>query len=101
MASASETGKPRKRGRLRKWWAKGSPERGDWHWIVVIAAVVITLLAGVALAVVAFGGGTESDWSGRMFTYRNGRLDVDIGNVLLLAAGLGLIWDCFGPYKRG
>lgn len=89
----------RRRG-IAKWWAKGAPERGDWHWLVILGAIVVGLLAaGIALVLVLAheiqGGG--NDWSGRLFTYRDGRLDVDIGNTFLLAGVLGLAYR-FGKH---
>lgn len=94
----------RGRGSLRRWWAKGAPERGDWHWLVAIGAVVLALLAVLVIVVLIVGANLEtgsSDWSGRLFTYHDGRLDVDVGNIFLLAVAIGLAFRWFGPYRRG
>lgn len=90
---------------LRRWWAKGAPERGDWHWLVALVlgmlmVLVLMVLIGVLLVGHLVTDAGSSDWSGRLFTYRDGRLDVDIGNIFLLAVAIGVAFRWFGHNER-
>lgn len=59
-------------------------------------------MAGVVAVVIGFATvpSGQGDWSGRLFTYRHGRLDVDLGNVWLLTLGLGVVYRWCGPYRQ-
>lgn len=95
-----KTGKKR-RGRLRRWWASGAPDDGDWHWIAYIGGGVGLFLAVLVVLAVMFGTHGNGDTNARLFTYRDGRLDVDVLNVAALVAALRFAWGLFGHRSYG
>ncbi len=59
--------------------------RGRWTIPVIVLAVVVALV-GLALAV---AGADDADTSARLFTFRDGRLDVDVLNVAAVTFAIG------------
>jgi len=59
--------------------------RRHWMWIVpIVAVLVITILAIVLIDGGGGGSSTEDTW-GTLFKYKDGKLDINYGNAILLA----------------
>jgi hypothetical protein len=58
---------------------------------MVFVTVGLVIVALIAWAIVTYAGGGDGneDYIATLFTYENGKLNVNIGNVFLLAMAIG------------